>query len=69
MTKDEPAGFYCCLYIDLISRKKWLKKLFNNFICSIIKGANIKYVGGGRGFYKFFKKKFVAQETVDLNIS
>ena len=28
------------------------------------------YVGGGAGgFYKFFKKKFVAQETIDLNIS
>ena len=33
------------------------------------------YVGGeregwGGGFYKFFnKKKFVAQETIDLNIS
>ena len=29
-----------------------------------------KYAGGGaRGFYKFFKKNFVAQETIDLNIS
>ena len=57
MTKDEPAGFYCCLYIHLISRKKQLKKLFNNFICSIIKGANIKYVGGGaEGFTNFSKK-------------
>ena len=35
-----------------------------------IKGAYIKYVGGGPGgFYKFFKKYFVAQETIDLNIS
>ena len=25
--------------------------------------------GGGGGFYKFFKKHFVAQETIDLNIS
>ena len=34
------------------------------------KGAYIKYVGGGPGgFYKFFKKCFVAQETIDLNIS
>ena len=34
------------------------------------RGAYIKYVGGGaRGFYKFFKKKFVAQETIGLNIS
>ena len=24
---------------------------------------------GAGGFYKFFKKKFVAQETIDLNIS
>ena len=35
-----------------------------------IKGVYIKYVGGGPGgFYKFFKKNFVAQETIDLNIS
>ena len=36
----------------------------------ISKGAYIKYVGGGAGgFCKFFKKNFVAQETIDLNIS
>ena len=30
----------------------------------------IKYVGGGAGgFYTFIKKNFVAQETIDLNIS
>ena len=35
-----------------------------------VKGANIKYVGrGAGGFYKFFKKYFVAHETIDLNIS
>ena len=29
-----------------------------------------KYVGGGDGgFYKFFKKFFLAQGTIDLNIS
>ena len=34
------------------------------------KGAYIKYVGGeAGGFYKFFKKYFIAQETIDLNIS
>ena len=34
------------------------------------KGGYIKYVGGGAGgFYKFFKKVFVAQENIDLNIS
>ena len=37
-------------------------------------GAYIKYVGGRGGgvvggSYKFFKKKFVAQETIDLKIS
>ena len=32
-----------------------------------VKGAYIKYVGvGNGGFYKFFKKKFVAQEIKDL---
>ena len=31
------------------------------------KGAYINYVGGcAGGFYKFFKKYFVAQETIDL---
>ena len=34
------------------------------------KGAYIKYVGRGTGgFYKFFRKFFIAQETIDLNIS
>ena len=33
-------------------------------------GAYIKYVGGwAGGFYKFFKKNFIVQETIDLNIS
>ena len=36
--------------------------------CLVCKGAYIKYVGGGAGgFYKFFTKDFVAQETIDLN--
>ena len=42
----------------------------------LLQGAYIKYVGGGwgegeggGGFYKFFKRFFVAQETIDLNIS
>ena len=38
----------------------------------LFKGAYIKYVGEGRkggGFHKFFKRFFVAQETIDLNIS
>ena len=35
----------------------------------ITKGAYIKYVGGGTGgFYKFFRKFFVAQVTIGLNI-
>ena len=34
------------------------------------KGTYIKYVGlGAGGFYKFFKKSFAAQETMNLNIS
>ena len=37
--------------------------------CCCIKGAYIKYVGGGRGFYKFFRKHSVAQGTIELNIS
>ena len=45
----------------------------NTLGCLILllsKGPYIKYVGGGAGrFYKFFKKLFVAQETMDLNIS
>ena len=32
--------------------------------------AYINYVGGGAGgFYKFFKKYFVAQGTIELNIT
>ena len=43
----------------------------------LYKGAYIKYVEGGegegaegvtKGFYKFFKKKFVGQKAIDLNI-
>ena len=39
----------------------------------LYKASYIKYVGGeggrgGGGFYKFFKRNFVAQETIDLNI-
>ena len=46
-----------------LPRKSLLEKVFS-------KGAHIKYVGEeAGGFYKFFKKKFVAQETIDLNIS
>ena len=38
--------------------------------CTPMTCYHVKYVGWGtRGFYKFFKKKFVAQETIDLNIS
>ena len=34
------------------------------------KRAYIKYVGvEAGGFYKFFKKFFVVQETIDLNIT
>ena len=36
------------------------------------KGVYIKYVGGGRGWrilQIFQKEKFVAEETIDLNIS
>ena len=39
-------------------------------VIAISKGVCIKYVGGGNGgFYKFFKNNFVAQETIDQNIS
>ena len=35
-----------------------------------VKGVYITYVrGGAGGFYKFFKKYFVAQMTIELNIS
>ena len=32
-------------------------------------GAHIKYVGQGAGGFYIFFKNFVAQETIDLNIS
>ena len=40
------------------------------FLFNLLLGSVIKYVGGGAGgFYKIFKKIFVAQETIDLKIS
>ena len=49
---------------------KLSKISLTDFRIDMFKGAYIKYVGGGaRRFYKFFKKNFVAQETIDLNIS
>ena len=50
----------------------WGKKYqkFNNESTNSYKGVYIKYVGvGGGGFYKFLKKYFVAQGTIELNIS
>ena len=46
--------FFCC------------NKKFSNSVISACIGTPQKL---GRGFYKFFKKYFVAQETIDLNIS
>ena len=47
-----------------------MNKIVNKFLLAGDKRAYIKYVGGGRdGFTKFFKKNFVAQETIDLNTS
>ena len=41
-----------------------------NFSKRFDKGVHIKYVGEGTGgFYNFFRKCFVIQETIDLNIS
>ena len=38
--------------------------------CCSVRGAYIKQVrGGAGGFYKFFNENFVAQRTIDLNIS
>ena len=51
----------------IASCKAWSNAKLKKFLD---KGAYIKYVGGGAGeFYKFFKKFFVAQETIGLNIS
>ena len=53
---------------DEKNRGKWKIGIIENIFMG--KGAYIKYVGGGPGrFYKSFKKNFVAQETIDLNIS
>ena len=46
------------------------QKIINLLDTTSDNGTYIKYVGGGGGgFYKFFKKNFVAQDTTDLNIS
>ena len=51
-----------CVYLILTNKP--------NLFTLSAKGAYIKYVGGGDGgFYEFFKKCFVAQETIGLNIS
>ena len=45
-------------------------KILSNCQIKSYQGAYIKYVGGrAGGFYKFFQKIFVAQETIELNIS
>ena len=36
---------------------------------AVVLRERIKYVGGGRGFYKFYRKHSVAQGTIELNIS
>ena len=52
---------------------RYLVIMTTNLTTENPKGAYIKYVGGrrggGGGFYKFFGKFFVAQDTVDLHIS
>ena len=55
------------LAVDLIKTSyPNLKKSSDN----LTKGAYMNYVGrGAGGFYKFFKKFFIAQETIDLHIS
>ena len=42
------------------------QKIINLLDTTSDNGTYIKYVGG---FYKFFKKNLVAQDTTDLNIS
>ena len=47
-----------------------LKYQLHHGINSLNQEPYINYVGrGAGGFYKFFKNFFVAQETIDLNIS
>ena len=55
----------------LIYLAKYLRSLLNSpYLNFFTKGVYIKHEGGGPGaLYKFFKKYFVAQETIDLNIS
>ena len=52
---------------------RYLVIMTTNLTTENPKGAYIKYVVGGRGtgggFYNFFRKFFIAQETIDLHIS
>ena len=59
----------CTISVRTISQ--WLTGNNSTVHLSVLcQGAYIKYVaGGGRRVYKFFKKYFVAQESIDLNIS
>ena len=58
---------YVCIYIYLFMNKNLkltIQEMNDRF------GINKKpSQRRGRGFYKFFKENFVAQETIDINIS
>ena len=67
--KNHWRKFHCWIFYFALKCIK-MNKIVNKFLLAGDKGAYIKYVGGGReGFTKFFKKNFVAQETIDLNTS
>ena len=58
--------FFCItLTVNVVKNLQFL------CLCQRHQGAYIKYVGGVgvQGFHKFFKKDFVAQETIDGNFS
>ena len=76
------SHIYCLFFNRKLETKKaihnnrcfevlvWISNWQEILIRFSVKGAYIKYVGGETGgCYEFFKKYFVAQETIDLNIS
>ena len=75
MEKYDYSWFPACEFIKSTSAQYHNTKIGKNFadygnLKTLIsdKGVYIKYVGGSGGFYKFFQKKFVDQEAIDLNI-
>ena len=70
VTKEKFHFSLTCSFYYCLVKEGWALKVAWQLVIQGLfayKGAYIKYVGGGAGgFYKFFKKNFEAQVTIDL---